>query len=203
MDPRDLMAAALRAHGCCHALRASTDQSSWFWRQPLFGALTIVFELFTGGIPLGLAMVIGLASLGARSDRSTSGVPAGSLRCGGLRRGRCRYLPPQGRRHCTTWQAMASSRTLPGGCFTIRRPRNWGQTFLRLPARSVKSIGVLAGGMTLLAWAAVLGGVVGRDVWTEVDPSSGCQSGSPPACSPACIVRCFLFRRGSWPFRTR
>src|SRR6188508_883248 len=32
----------------------------------LFGAFTLAFELFTGGIPLGLAMVIGLASLGAR-----------------------------------------------------------------------------------------------------------------------------------------
>ena len=49
-------------------LFAPTGPMATLLAAAVFGALTTVFELFTGGIPLGLAMVIGLAALVVPSD---------------------------------------------------------------------------------------------------------------------------------------
>lgn len=125
----------------------------------LFGALTVVFELFTGGVPIGVAMVFGLSSLPVRRDTL-----------------------PQGAR-LATWAATA----FVSAAFTVyllkllavvfisdagvamdvvERLRHYslaadtGWDLVAISRQVADSVGVLVGGMALVGWAAVAGGVV-------------------------------------------
>jgi hypothetical protein len=125
----------------------------------VFGALTVVFELFTGGVPIGVAMVLGLSSLPVRRD-----------------------TPPQGVR-LATWAAMAfmsaaitvyllkllavvSISDAGAAVDVVERLRHYslaadtGLDLVAISRQVADSVGVLVGGMALVGWAAVVGGVV-------------------------------------------
>ena len=125
----------------------------------VFGALTIVFELFTGGIPLGLAMVIGLATLGGRSDDPPRELLLAACAAAA-------YLGAAAVTYAIKLAAIvyvAGFHVIAdiGGQLLHYSPASdQGPNFLAAAAAIGKSIGVLAGGMTLLASAAVLGGIV-------------------------------------------
>ena len=125
----------------------------------LFGALTIIFELFTGGLPLGLAMVIGLATLGVRSDyrpreylltacAATAFIGAATVTYS-LKVAATVYVAGYG--------VVAD---IAGQLVHYSTASDLGSNVISAAASIGRSIGVLAGGMTLLASVAVLGGVV-------------------------------------------
>ena len=133
-------------------------------------------------------MVIGLASLDARSVDQPREFQLAACAAAGYVGAAAVTYAHQGRCHCIMLPALASSRILPGSCITIRRHRSRVQTSCGRPCDL--QVHRRAG------WrhdAARLGCRTGRrrrrNLRVEVDPSSGCRSGSPPACSPAFIVR--------------
>ena len=124
----------------------------------VFGSLTIVFELFTGGVPLGLAMVIGLGSLGVRSgnqprDFALTACAAGAY-CGAAA---VTYLFKIA---ATSYVAGPGVIADIGAQLVHYSPGSeLGPNLPAAAAAIARSIGVLAGGMTLLASTLVLSGV--------------------------------------------
>ncbi|WP_037283351.1 hypothetical protein [Rubellimicrobium mesophilum] len=123
-----------------------------------FGALTMVFELFTGGIPLGLAMVLGLVSLGTRSD----GQPRDFLLSA------CAAAAFIGAAAVTYLLKIAFAVHLAGygviadiaGQLVYYSPASdLGPSVFAVSAAVLSSIGVLTGGTKLLSAAMVAGSV--------------------------------------------
>ncbi len=156
--PADLIA-ALYALMVAVMLFAPVRPAIVILAAALFGALTIVFELFTGGIPLGLAMVIGLASLDARSVDQPREFQLAACAAAG-------YVGAAAVTYAIKVAAIAQIAgfgviaDIAGQLHHYSPASEQGPDFLAAVRAICKSIGVLAGGMTLLAWAAVLGGVV-------------------------------------------
>jgi len=155
--PADLVA-ALYALGVAAMLFAPVRPLAVILAAALFGAVTIVFELFTGGIPLGLAMVIGLASLGARR-----GDPPGEYALAA-----CAAGAFTGAAAVTYVTKVAATASVAGfgviadiGAQALHYSpaSEQGPGFLAAAISIGRSIGVLAGGMTMLAAAAVLASV--------------------------------------------
>lgn len=124
----------------------------------LFGAFTLAFELFTGGIPLGLAMVIGLASLGARRGDQPGEYALAACAAGA-------YAGAA----VVTYAIKVAATAYVAGTGVIADiaaqlihyspASEEGPGFIAAAVSICRSIGVLAGGMTMLAAAAVLGGI--------------------------------------------
>ena len=124
----------------------------------LFGSLTIVFELFTGGFPLGLAMVIGLASLGVRSGNqprefALTACAAGAY-CGAAA---VTYLFKIAATSYVAGPAVIAD--IAAQLLHYSPGSELGPNFPAAAAAIARSVGVLTGGMTLLASAVVLGAV--------------------------------------------
>jgi hypothetical protein len=123
-----------------------------------FGALTMVFELFTGGIPLGLAMVLGLVSLGTASN----------ARPRDFRLAMCAATAFVGAAAVIYLLNVAAAVYLEGFDVVadiVRQLVHYSPASDRGPRISVgfaaviSSVGVLTGGMKLLAAAMVVGSV--------------------------------------------
>jgi hypothetical protein len=124
----------------------------------LFGSLTIVFELFTGGVPLGLAMVIGLASLGVRSGDQPrefvfSACAAGAY-CGAAA---VTYLLKVAATSYVAGPGVIAD--IAGQLVHYSPGSELGPNVFAAAAAIARSVGVLAGGMTLLASAFALGAI--------------------------------------------
>jgi hypothetical protein len=125
----------------------------------LFGAFTIVFELFTGGIPLGLAMVIGLATLGVRPvDQPKEFTLAACAAAAYFGAAVVTYATKVAAVAYVAGTDVISD--IAAQLLHYSPASDQGPNLLAAVVSICKSIGVLAGGMTLLASAAVLGGVV-------------------------------------------
>lgn len=124
----------------------------------VFGSFTMVFELFTGGIPLGLAIVLGLSSLAVRPESELRGAPLAAWAA-------TAFLSAAGVVYVL--KALAVVAVADAGVLTdiLERARYYspaadkGLQFDHFLRAIDKSIGVLAGGMTTLAWAALVGGI--------------------------------------------
>ena len=124
-----------------------------------FGALTIVFELFTGGIPLGLAVVIGLTSLGVRSDDQVRGFPLAACAAAAfLGAAAVTYLLKVAATAYISGNGVIAD--IAGRLVHYSTASELGPNVLAAAAAICKSVGVLAGGMTTLALAALLVAVV-------------------------------------------
>ena len=124
----------------------------------LFGAFTLVFELFTGGIPLGLAMVIGLAALGARTGGQASEYRLAACAAGAyIGAAAVTYAFKVGATVYLAGSGVVAD--IAAQLIHYSPAADEGTGFVAAAASICRSIGVLAGGMTLLAAAAVLGGV--------------------------------------------
>lgn len=123
-----------------------------------FGGLTVVFELFTGGIPLGLAMVLGLSSLAVRPDARPHGIRVACWAAAAfVSAATVVYL----------LKLFAVAYVAGDGVITdiLHKLRSYsaaaeGLDPALLMSQIAASIGVLVGGMTLLAQCAVAGGIV-------------------------------------------
>jgi hypothetical protein len=124
----------------------------------VFGGLTMVFELFTGGIPLGLAMVLGLSALAVRpNDRLDSVRTAVWAAYAFLGAAAVVYL----------LKLFAVAYAAGDGVIMdiLHKLRSYSAAATGLEPDSLMSqiadsVGVLVGGMNLLAASAVAGGVV-------------------------------------------
>jgi hypothetical protein len=114
----------------------------------IFGALTIIFELFTGGVPIGLAMVIALTPLvirpGVRPLHASAAASAAFLGAGAVL-----YLARMVAIALAGTTGVASDTVSEILRLTILSPEG---PHLGVAARNlVQSIGVLTGGMGLLS----------------------------------------------------
>jgi hypothetical protein len=155
--PADLVA-ALYALGVAVMLHAPVRPLAVILAAALFGACTIVFELFTGGIPLGLALVIGLGSLGARRDAEPAGYGLAASAAGAFTGAAAvTYVTKvAATAHVAGFGVIAD---IAAQAVHYSPASEQGPGFLAAAASICRSIGVLAGGMTMLAAAAALGSV--------------------------------------------
>jgi hypothetical protein len=124
----------------------------------VFGGLTVVFELFTGGIPLGLAMVLGLSSLAIRPDARLDRIRVALWAASAfLSAAAIVYL----------LKLFAVAYVADDGVIAdiLHKLRSYsaaaeGLDPTPLLSQIAGSVGVLVGGMTLLARSAVAGGIV-------------------------------------------
>jgi len=124
----------------------------------LFGSLTIVFELFTGGVPLGLAMVIGLASLGVRSeDQSREFMLTSCATVAFCAAAVVTYLLKVAATSYIAGPGVIAD--IAGQLVHYSPGSELGPNVFAAAAAIARSIGVLAGGMTLLASAFALGAI--------------------------------------------
>ena len=154
----------------------------------LFGALTIVFELFTGGIPLGLAMVIGLASLDVRSvDQPREFQLATYAAAGYVGAAAVTYaIKVAAIAHVAGFGVIAD---IAGQLHHYSPASEQGPGFLRGCPCDLQVHRRAGRRHDVARLGCRTGRRRRRNLRVEVDPSSGCRSGSPPACSPAFIVR--------------
>lgn len=125
----------------------------------LFGAVTMVFELFTGGMPLGFAMVLGLSSLAVRPDARPHGVRLAVWAA-------IAFLIAAAVVYLLKLIAVAS--VSDDGVVTdiLQRMRYYslaadtGLDFVPFALQVAGSVSVLVGGMALLGWASVAGAIV-------------------------------------------
>jgi hypothetical protein len=124
----------------------------------IFGGLTVVFELFTGGVPLGLAMVLGLSSLAVRPDARPRGIRVALWAASAfLIAAAVVYLLK-----LLTVAYVADGRVIADILHKLRAYSAAADGLDPVPLLSqvAGSAGVLVGGMTLLARSAVAGGIV-------------------------------------------
>ena len=124
----------------------------------VFGGLTIVFELFTGGIPLGLAMVLGLSAFAVRPDARPHGIRVALWAA---------YAFVSAAAVVYLLKLLAVAYLADDGVITdiLHKLRSYSAAAEVLDAALLMSqiavsAGVLVGGITLLAWSAVAGGIV-------------------------------------------
>jgi hypothetical protein len=139
-------------------LFASTGPVTVLLAAAIFGAFTIVFELFTGGVPLGLAIVLGLSSLVVRPGSQLRGAPLALWAA-------TAFLGAAGVVYVLKVLAVVAIADVGVLTDIVQRARYYSPAadtgfqlvhFLRAVGGSV---GVLAGGLSLLAWAALAGGI--------------------------------------------
>ena len=124
----------------------------------VFGGLTVAFELFTGGIPLGLAMVLGLSALAVRPDVRPHGIRVALLAATAfVSAATVVYL----------LKLFVVAYVADDGVITdiLHKLRSYsaaaeGLDTAPLLSQIAGSVGVLVGGMTLLARSAVAGAIV-------------------------------------------
>ncbi|MEO7240934.1 MAG: hypothetical protein ABIW16_05990, partial [Sphingomicrobium sp.] len=119
----------------------------------LFGVLTMIFELFTGGIPIGLAMVIGLAPLVARPGLRPW-VAASAASAAFLGAGTIFYLVKMAATALVGAGGLAGDAVAEIFRLTIFEPRGElpdGTGFTVAVRETVRSLDSLAGGMWLLS----------------------------------------------------
>jgi len=125
----------------------------------LFGALTVILELFTGGMPLGFAMVIGLSTLAVRAEARPQGVLLAAWAAAA-------FVIAAAVVYLLKLLAIASLEGYAVIADVIQRMRYYSmaaETGLDVRAfvgQLAASLGGLVGGMDLLAWAAVVGALL-------------------------------------------
>jgi len=125
----------------------------------LFGALTVVFELFTGGVPMGLAMVLGLSSLPARRDMLPQGARLAAWAA-------TAFVSAAITVYLLRLLAVVSISDAAVAMDVVERLRHYsaaadtGLDLVAISRQVAASVGVLVGGMALVGWAAIAGGVV-------------------------------------------
>jgi hypothetical protein len=144
-------------------LFASTPPLIVVLTAAMFGALTMIFELFTGGLPLGFAIVIALSSFAVRPRSDLQGARLAAWSAAA-------FLSAAATVYVLKVLAVAS--IADGSVITdvVQRARYYspaadrGLDFIHFLRAFAESIGVLTGGMTLLTGAALAGGVA-AGVW--------------------------------------
>jgi hypothetical protein len=124
----------------------------------VFGALTILFELFTGGIPLGLAMVLGLSSLAVRPDAQLNGI--GIALWAGAAFVTAATVVYLGKLLAVVYvsdDGVIADVLHKLGSYS---PAAESLEPMSLMAQIAGSAGVIAGGMTMLAYGALAGAIV-------------------------------------------
>jgi hypothetical protein len=125
----------------------------------LFGSLTIIFDLFTGGVPLGLAMVIGLGTLAVRPQTCPGGYTLSFAAAAAF----------LGAAAMTYFLKLAAVIILTDHDIltdVIKELTHYsalsseGMSLGSAAAAVAYSVGVLLGGMTFLAAASVVGAVI-------------------------------------------
>jgi hypothetical protein len=131
-----------------------TGPSIAIWSAAIFGALTIVLELFTGGGPLGLAMVIGIGTIAVRRDAQARGLTIAAAAS-------TAFLVAGAATYACKIAAVALLSDFPIladilGELTVYSPlADREYTMGDAMAAVARSIGVLAGGMGLLSAATI------------------------------------------------
>jgi hypothetical protein len=124
----------------------------------VFGGLTIIFELFTGGVPLGLAMVLGLSSLAVRRGSQPDGIPLALWSAAG-------FLTSAATVYVLKLLAVVYVADDAVVADVLHKLRSYSTAAEGLDAKGAivqiaGSVSVIVGGMTLLAWSALAGALV-------------------------------------------
>jgi len=142
-----LAAMALRPAGLALAVLAAA----------VFGALTMIFELFTGGVPLGLAMVVGLTPLVVRPAVRPA-IAAAAAAAAFLGAGAVFYFAKMAAVVVVAGSGIATDALSEVLRLTIFEPYGVfkdGTGFAVAVRETKQSIGMLTGGMRLLSEATI------------------------------------------------